>query len=220
MVFLFGGNIMTDTQNFINRQEIIDTARMLKDKHVRYSLGAKAVPPAIPKELDCSGFVRYCYLAAGIAVPDGSWHQWHVSEPIDKSQLEIADLGFLYDPNKNSEINHIGLYFGAGKWIHCSFSAKGVTVDDGKVFKYFRRFINLSKVPEKHLDSSPNPPKWMITVTEKEKQYAVDSIYVLADLGYILNPSVHIKNLYDSPENWAQWVVLANMAKEFGKKQS
>ena len=59
MVFLFGGNIMTDTQNFINRQEIIDTARMLKDKHVRYSLGAKAAPPAIPKELDCSGFVRY-----------------------------------------------------------------------------------------------------------------------------------------------------------------
>ena len=77
-----------------------------------------------------------------------------------------------------------------------------------------------SKVPEKHLDSSPNSPKWMITVTEKEKQYAVDSIHVLADLGYILNPSVHIKNLYDSPENWAQWVVLANMAKEFGKKQS
>lgn len=51
----------------------------------------------------------------------------------------------------------------------------------------------------------------------KEKQYAVDSIHVLADLGYILNPSVHIKNLYDSPENWAQWTCLPIWLRNLGK---
>ncbi len=89
--------------NDVTRREIIDTAKLLKENFVNYRIGAKAVPPIIPKELDCSGFVRYCYLSVGISVPDGSWHQWYASEPVEKTQIKIADLGFMFDPNKNSE---------------------------------------------------------------------------------------------------------------------
>lgn len=203
----------------IDRRTIISTAIMLKEKHVRYKLGAKGSPPNIPKELDCSGFVRYCYLSANISVPDGSWHQWHMSKSIDKSELELADLGFLYDPNKNTEINHIGLYAGDGKWIHCNASTNGISLDEGKVFKYYRRFVSIDLVnkEENNLDIST---KWIIQVSEKEKKYAVEAIYGLANLGYILNPQVHVDNLYKNPENWAQWVVLANIAKEYNKEQN
>lgn len=203
----------------IDRKTIIKTAYLLKDKGIKYKLGAKAVPPNIPKELDCSGFVRYCYLFADISVPDGSWHQWHMSSPIEKGELELADLGFLYDPNKNTEINHIGLYAGDGNWIHCNASTNGISVDDGRVFKHYRKFVNIDNT-SKEDNSHESSTKWIITVSEKEKKYAVEAIYALANLGYITNPQVHIENLYNNPENWAQWVVLANIAKEYGKNQN
>ena len=208
----------------IDRKTIIETARMLKDKGLRYKLGAKAVPPIIPKELDCSGFVRYCYLSAGISVPDGSWHQWHTSKEIDKSELQLADLGFLYDPNKNTDINHIGLYAGDGKWIHCNARTNGISIDEGKAFNYYRRFVNIDSVNEDSVNKDKNAldkkVNWTIPVTEKEKRYAVEAIYALANLGYVTNPQVHIDNLYKNPENWAQWVVLANIAKEYVKNQN
>ncbi len=208
---------MIQEKYLIERKTIIETARMLKDKNVGYKLGAKALPPKIPKELDCSGFVRYCYHFAKISVPDGSWHQWHTSRPIDKSELELADLGFLYDPNKNTDINHIGLYAGDGKWIHCNASTKGISLDEGKVFKYYRRFTNIDEV-KKDSGKPVGDLNWIITVSEKEKAYAVDAIYQLANLGYITNPKVHINNFNKNPENWAQWVVLASIAKDYTVK--
>lgn len=127
----------------VNRKIIVDTGKSLVGK-VRYRLGAKAMPPGIPAFLDCSGFVRYCYRAAGVTVPDGTYYQWHSSEPMEKNELQPGDLGFLEDPAKVSGINHIGIYAGNGYWMHCNYSRNGVTIEITNLFKHYRRFKGVS----------------------------------------------------------------------------
>ena len=124
------------------RQKIIETGKMLKSKGVHYKLGAKAIPPHIPTHLDCSGFVRYCYLAAGLKVPDGTYHQWQGSEPV--KDLQVGDIGIMKDPAElHGKVNHIGIYIGDGFWMHCNYSRNGITIEKTKIFKYHRRFKNV-----------------------------------------------------------------------------
>ena len=117
--------------------KIIETGKMLKSKGVKYELGAKAVPPNIPTKLDCSGFVRYCYLSAGVFIPDGTYHQFNASLPVDK--VRVGDVGFLQLPTQKG-INHVGIYVGDGLWMHCNYSRNGITIEKTNMFKYIRRF--------------------------------------------------------------------------------
>lgn len=125
------------------RQKIIETGKKLKLIDVRYKLGAKAIPPQIPTYLDCSGFVRYCYLAAGLKVPDGTYYQWQGSEPV--KDLQVGDIGIMHDPAKlRKKVNHIGIYVGNGEWMHCNYSRNGITIEKTDIFKHHRRFKNVN----------------------------------------------------------------------------
>ena len=117
--------------------KIIETGKILKAKGVKYELGAKAVPPNIPTKLDCSGFVRYCFLSAGVFIPDGTYHQFNASLPVDK--VRVGDVGFLQLPTQKG-INHVGIYVGDGLWMHCNYSRNGITIEKTNMFKYIRRF--------------------------------------------------------------------------------
>lgn len=117
--------------------QVVATGKMLKQKGITYELGAKAVPPNIPKSLDCSGFVRYCFLSAGYKVPDGTYHQFN--ESVSVSNLQFGDIGFLQLPSEKG-INHIGIYLGDGVWMHCNYSRNGITIEKTNMFKYGRRF--------------------------------------------------------------------------------
>lgn len=124
------------------RQKIIETGKKLKLIDVRYKLGAKAIPPQIPTYLDCSGFVRYCYLAAGLKIPDGTYYQWNCSEPV--KDLQIGDIGIMKSPAElHGKVNHIGIYVGDGKWMHCNYSRNGITIEKTNIFKHHRRFKNV-----------------------------------------------------------------------------
>ena len=124
------------------RQKIIETGKKLKLKGVRYKLGAKAIPPQVPVYLDCSGFVRYCYLSAGLRVPDGTYYQWKDSEPVNN--LQVGDIGIMRDPAElHGKVNHIGIYIGDGMWMHCNYSRDGVTIEKTNIFKYHRKFKNV-----------------------------------------------------------------------------
>lgn len=128
------------------REKIVQTAKMLKGKEVTYKLGAKAIPPSIPKSLDCSGFVRYCYLSAGVNIPDGTYHQFENSIPINRENLLPGDIGIMENPsNLGKRTNHIGIYLGGGYWIHCNYSRNGITIEKTDIFKYARRFDGLEE---------------------------------------------------------------------------
>lgn len=99
-----------------------------------------------PYGLDCSGFVTWAFVQAGVSPADigeGTWNQWMLSSEIGEDELKPGDLGFTNEyPGASG--NHVGICIGYFKgdpvFIHCS-SAYGtvvVTRADG-VFNYFRR---------------------------------------------------------------------------------
>ncbi|MDO4721454.1 MAG: glucosaminidase domain-containing protein [Peptostreptococcaceae bacterium] len=193
--------------NMVDRKKIVEAGERLIGT-TRYKLGAKAAPPQIPPLLDCSGFVRYCYLAAGVHVPDGTYHQWHGSVPVSKPK--IGDIGIMQDPGKlNGTINHIGMYAGDGYWIHCSYGHDGVRKEKTDIFKYPRRFKDV-KFEEEEMK---------IAVSEKELGYGIKAIERLGELGILNSPKVHIDHLKKDPSVWALWVVQAKMAERMEEKK-
>lgn len=201
--------------NLVSREKILNAALMLQSKNVKYRLGAKAVPPNIPSHLDCSGFVRYCYLIAGANVKDGTWHQWHDSNSIKLSDLRIGDLGFK-QPASSPGINHIGIYAGDGKWIHCNASRNGITLEKTNIFPYIRRFkgINFTNVLVEEDEDMARKP-----VSDKEKNYGVEAIKNLAKLNIINSPEKHIKDLDDYPWDWKMWVIQNNIVETIINKK-
>lgn len=204
-------------EGLINRNTILDAALMLQSKKVKYKLGAKALPPKIPTHLDCSGFVRYCYKVAGVNIPDGTYFQWDASNSINAKDLKIGDLGFKFDPTMSTGTNHIGIYAGSGKWIHCNGTRNGITLEKTNIFPYARRLKGVSftniNIKKQEDDDMPR-----IEVSDKEKGYATAAIKRLAELNVISNPDVHIKNLETDPSSWAQWVVNAKLAEKLEGK--
>ncbi|SKB28258.1 NlpC/P60 family protein [Acetoanaerobium noterae] len=197
----------------INRNKILEAALMLKSKNIKYKLGAKAMPPTIPKVLDCSGFVRYCYKIVGVDIPDGTWYQWHASNSIKVSDLKIGDLGFKHDPGVERGINHIGIYAGDGKWIHCNASRNGITLEKTTIFPYARRIKGVSFTnvkPEEDEDMARKP------VSQKELDYGIDAINNLAKLKIINSPERHIADLKEYPWDWKMWVIQNNIAEKCG----
>lgn len=193
----------------LHREKIIEVAESLIGK-TKYKLGAKAVPPEVPNFLDCSGFVRYCYLAAGADVPDGTYYQWHGSVPVSKPK--IGDIGIMQDPNTlNGKINHIGIYAGDGYWIHCSYGHNGVRKEKTDIFKYPRRF--------KNIQFKEGSEDVKFAVSEKELGYGIQAIERLSELGILNSPKVHIDNLKKDPSTWALWVVQAKIAERMEEKK-
>lgn len=193
----------------IDVSKVLSTAKMLEKRGVQYLLGAKAVPPTIPKTLDCSGFVRYCFLAAGADVPDGTYYQWTGSDPVQK--LEVGDIGLMLDPwHRNGQINHIGIYTGNGKWIHCSYGHNGIREEKTNIFKFHRRF--------KGIKYRKDEDKLRFPVSEKELGYGIKAIERLGELGILNNPKVHIDNLKKDPSSWAIWVTQAKIAEKVVSK--
>lgn len=104
----------------VNRAEIpvvrrvINTA--LKMKGVPYVFGGTT-----PYGFDCSGFVQYCFRAAGIELPRTCDVQILVGKPIKPNELRRGDLVFFttYEPGAS----HVGIYLGDGNFIHAGGSS-------------------------------------------------------------------------------------------------
>lgn len=96
------------------------------------------------KGLDCSGFIQWCFMTSGY---DSSIYNKLLStssilantETITIEELEPGDMGLLHNGN-NDKINHVGIYLGDGKWIHCSSGNKTVTIEKTKMFSVYKKF--------------------------------------------------------------------------------
>ena len=119
------------------------------------------------KLLDCSGFVVWAYKMARFNVPDGTYHQWNNSHEISAKELQIGDIG-IKEQGGLGMYNHVGIYAGDGRWIHCNYSRNGVTLEKTDIFKFYRRFNNV--VFE---DDKADVRKEEIEVIEKGK-YVID----------------------------------------------
>ncbi|MBC8142534.1 MAG: C40 family peptidase [Armatimonadetes bacterium] len=90
--------------------------RALTYRGVPYRMGATG-----RGAFDCSSFTRYILRMSGENLPRTAAEQYRKGTPVDKSAMRAGDLVFFKNTYKRG-VSHVGIYMGAGKFIHASSS--------------------------------------------------------------------------------------------------
>ena len=80
-----------------------------------------------PAGFDCSGLVQFSFRQAGLALPHNTDKQRSVSRPVRLADLRRGDLLFFDQEGKKSSL--VGIYVGAGKFVHAPSSGRHVRSD-------------------------------------------------------------------------------------------
>ncbi len=89
-----------------------------------------------PRGFDCSGLVRYAYLAAGVVVPRTTEDQYHAAHQVKLSRLEPGDVLFFRIDSRR--VSHVAIYAGDGHFVHAPKSGRSVEMRDLQE-AYFRK---------------------------------------------------------------------------------
>ncbi len=89
--------------------------------------------------MDCSGFVRAVYNLCGINIPRTSRDQYKTGNPVAKSTLKDGDLVFFGASASN--INHVGIYVGDGKFVHAPKRGEDIKTASVDESYFERRFV-------------------------------------------------------------------------------
>ena len=101
-----------------NRNRLLAVARDQLGAPYRYG-GADR------RGFDCSGLVQYVYQRAGLRVPRTTGAQLRNARPVPLPRIRAGDLVFFeIDGGKG---RHVGIYEGAGRFIHAPSSGKRVS---------------------------------------------------------------------------------------------
>jgi hypothetical protein len=87
---------------------------------------------------DCSGLVFRVFGALGMAVPHSSFGQYQAGTAVPAALLGPGDLVFFH--TYNSGPSHVGIYLGAGRFIHASVT-RGVIVSSMADPYYRSRYL-------------------------------------------------------------------------------
>jgi cell wall-associated NlpC family hydrolase len=71
---------------------------------------------------DCSGFVAYVYAQVGVYLPHHAASQYNSGTPVSREQLAPGDLVFF------DGLGHVGIYIGAGQFVHAPHSGDVVKI--------------------------------------------------------------------------------------------
>jgi cell wall-associated NlpC family hydrolase len=86
---------------------------------VPYSYGGTS--PA--SGFDCSGFTRFVYAHFGVALPHFWGGQFSLGRRVSRAGLRPGDLVFF------DGLGHVGIYVGAGQFIHAPHTGTRVSID-------------------------------------------------------------------------------------------
>lgn len=98
-----------------------------------------------PKGFDCSGLVRYCFLAAGLDAPHGTKALKSVTRPVSFEDIWEGDLLFFNERGRGS--SHVGIFLSGDLFVHAPSSGGQVRTDSlndphwEKSFVEARRFL-------------------------------------------------------------------------------
>jgi len=87
---------------------------------------------------DCSGLALYVHQRAGIAIPRTAAAQQRAARPVSLAELAPGDLVFFRIRARRA-IDHVGIYAGAGRFIHAPRAGQTVTYADLTQGFYARR---------------------------------------------------------------------------------
>ena len=108
----------------INPFDIVNTAKNLKNKGIKYSFGSSNIEGGSG---DCSSFTQYVYRKNGVLIGRDTQAQYtnKQGKSVDKNNLSIGDLVFFkntYNSNNTDGVSHVGIYTGNNNFIHLSSS--------------------------------------------------------------------------------------------------
>jgi peptidoglycan DL-endopeptidase CwlO len=75
-----------------------------------------------PTGFDCSGLVAYVYAQLGITLPHYAAAQYQLGVGVPRDQLQPGDLVFF------DALNHVGIYIGAGQFVHAPHTGDVVKI--------------------------------------------------------------------------------------------
>jgi len=104
--------------------QIIEFVQRAKLQPNQYLWGGTVAP-----NYDCSGLMQAAFAASDIWLPRDAYQQYNFTERVTLDFLLLGDLVFFGTPEK---IDHVGLYLGAGQYIHSSgrdTGRNGIAVD-------------------------------------------------------------------------------------------
>jgi len=122
------------------------------------SPGSPSTGTTRPFGLDCSGYVTWVFINAGVPVENindtvghGVTRQWELSIPISVQQVLPGDIAVFYIPGTR-KTNHVGIVVsieGDDKIMmaHCASGSNNVVVTEAQTtgFRYFRRPVVLTQ---------------------------------------------------------------------------
>ena len=71
---------------------------------------------------DCSGFTRFVFAHFGVSLPHYTFSQFDLGRAVSRWALRPGDLVFF------DGIGHVGLYIGAGRFIHAPHTGARVSI--------------------------------------------------------------------------------------------
>lgn len=90
-----------------------------------------------PGGFDCSGLVRYAFLAAGVSVPHRADLQWYLGSHPSREQLQPGDLVFYSTDGTADGIHHVGIYLGHAQMVVAPYTGAFVRVQSFDRPDYF-----------------------------------------------------------------------------------
>lgn len=72
---------------------------------------------------DCSGLVHYAYSVLGFGLPRTAATQQDATKPVAAQDIAVGDLLFF---RLGGAINHVGIYYGNGQFVHAPSHGKAV----------------------------------------------------------------------------------------------
>jgi cell wall-associated NlpC family hydrolase len=98
---------------------------------------------------DCSGLIQHAYGKHGIELPRRSVDQAREGRKVDRNTRVLAPADILTFSNHGSEVTHVGLYIGSGRFIHSA--TRGVQVstlspDDPYGRWWYKRWVGVRRV--------------------------------------------------------------------------
>lgn len=117
------------------------------------------------KGMDCSGLVQLVFRnAAGISLPRTAIEQAGQGNRVSLRELKPADLVFFNTIGSN--ISHVGIYVGNGKFLHAPATGKFVRID-----KLYSRFWGTRYVTARRMiEDSRNVPTRLAAAYTEESQ--------------------------------------------------
>lgn len=82
-----------------------------------------------PTSLDCSSFTKYVFGLEGVTLKWGTKYQKDAGSAVSRDNLQKGDLVFFWtEADAPGSISHVGIYMGAGQFIHNTPSMDGVGI--------------------------------------------------------------------------------------------